>query len=64
MPEYIVHINELCVHTLILEAASKEAAIETGYQLLTNGMSDEEKLACSYDFDSEGFTGQHEVREN
>lgn len=61
MTEYTVRIVEKFSHQVTVEAASEEAAAELAYQLLTNGMPDEEAAARGYDFDSDGFTGEFEV---
>lgn len=60
MTEYVVKIDERFTHTLILEAASKDEAIEAAYQLLTDGMTPEDEKACGYQLESDGFTGQHD----
>lgn len=63
MTEFVVKIDERFTHTLILEAASKDEAIEAAYQLLTDGMTPEDEKACGYQLESDGFTGQHDAWE-
>lgn len=63
MTEYLVKIDERFFHTFVVEAASKEEALEMGYELLRNGMTTEEEAARDYDFESDGFTGDHAVWE-
>lgn len=63
MTEYVVKIDERFTHTLILEAASKDEAIEAAYKLLTDGMTPEDEKACSYQLESDGYTGQHDAWE-
>lgn len=57
MTEYTVKIDERFFHTFTVEAASKEEALEKGYELLRDGMTPEEEAARDYDFESDGFTG-------
>jgi hypothetical protein len=63
MTEYLVKIDERFFHTFVVEAASEEEALETGYQLLRDGMTPEEEAARDYDLESDGFTGDHSVWE-
>ena len=63
MTEYIVRIQERVTHSVVVEAASEDAAIELGYKLLTDGMSPEEEKARDYDIESDGYTGYHYTEE-
>lgn len=57
--KYVVKIDERMTHSLIVEAASQDEAIEAAYKLLTDGMTPEEEKACDYSMESDGFTGEH-----
>lgn len=59
MPKYEVKIDERFYHTLTIEAASSDEAVERAYELLREGMSKEQETEYDYDFESEGFTGEH-----
>lgn len=61
MPEYSVKVDERFTHTVIIEAASKEEAVASAYELLRNGLSKEEEILLDYRLDSDGFTGEHSV---
>jgi hypothetical protein len=61
MTQYVVKIDERFTHTLVIEAASKDEALAAGYQLLTDGFPPEVEKELDYSFESEGFTGQHDV---
>lgn len=63
MASYIVKIDERFVHTLVIEAASRDEAVAAGYQLLTDGFTPEIEKDLEYEFESEGYTGQHDVWE-
>lgn len=63
MKEYVVKIDERVTHSLILEAASQDEAIEAAYKLLMDGMTPEEEKACGYQLEADGFTGQHDAWE-
>ena len=63
MASYIVKIDERFVHTLVIEAASRDEAVAAGYQLLTDGFTPEMEKDLEYEFESEGYTGQHDVWE-
>lgn len=61
MTEYVVKIDERFTHTLVIEAATKDEALAEGYKLLTDGMTPDQEKEVDYMFESEGYTGQHDV---
>jgi hypothetical protein len=61
--QFVVKIDERFTHTLVIEAASSEEALATGYELLTNGLTPEMEKELQYEFESEGYTGQHDTWE-
>jgi hypothetical protein len=61
MTEYVVKIDERFTHTVVLEAANGEEARARAYQLLTDGMTPDQEKEFDYTFESEGYTGQHDV---
>ncbi len=63
MTEYIVRIGEHVTHTLVIEAETEDDALKLGYQLLTDGISDEEKKRLDYDLDSDGYSNNRSVSE-
>jgi hypothetical protein len=63
MTEYIVRIGEHVTHTLVIEAETEDDALKLGYQLLTDGLSDEEKKQLDYDLDSDGYSNNRSVSE-
>jgi hypothetical protein len=63
MTEYEVRVWETMYHTVRVEAADKEAALITAYELLMDGMTPEEEKERDYTFESDGFTGDNEVNE-
>lgn len=60
---FIVKIDERFTHNLIIEADTSEEALELGYQLLRDGMTPDDEKKYGYDFESDGFTGQHDTWE-
>jgi hypothetical protein len=63
MTEYIVRIGEHVTHTLVIEAETEDDALKLGYQLLTDGISDEEKKKLDYDLESDGYSPNRSVSE-
>lgn len=63
MTEYEVKIDERIAHTLTVEAASEDEAVELAYELLRSGMSPEKEKEVDYSMESVGFTGSHDVWE-
>jgi hypothetical protein len=63
MPRYEIKIDERFYHSLTIEAASQDEAVELAYKLLTDGMSKEQETEYDYIFESEGFTGEHSTYE-
>lgn len=61
MTEYIVKVDERFTHTLVVEAASSDLAIEAAYKLLTDGMTEADQIAMEYTLEADGYTGQHDV---
>ena len=63
MTEYEVKIDERIAHTLTVEAASQDEAVELAYELLRSGMSPDKETEVDYSMESVGFTGSHDVWE-
>lgn len=61
--EYVVKIDERMTHSMVIEAASKEEAVAAAYKLLTDDMTPEIEKDLDYEFESDGYTGQHDVWE-
>lgn len=64
MTEYMVQVKEVIVHTVYVEAASKDAACEMARDLLTDVSADELEVTNGYFVEAEGFLNQDYVEEN
>jgi hypothetical protein len=63
MKEFVVKIDEAVTHSMIIEAATAGEALQLGYQLLTDGMSAEEKILYDYELEANGYLGTDSVWE-
>lgn len=63
MSEYEVRIDERITHTLTVEAASRDEAVELAYELLRSGMTSDKEKEVDYSMESVGFTGNHDAWE-
>lgn len=63
MTEYVIKIDEAVTHSMVIEAETATEALQLGYQLLTDGMSEPEKILYDYQLEANGYLGTDSVWE-